>query len=150
MNVSVTTQINAPVDAVWQAITNFENSAEMISGIKAINILEKPTEGLIGLKWQETREMFGKEAVETMWITDAKDGEFYQTYAENCGTVYTGRLSVKAKDDGTELTMDFGGEAQTFFGKLMSGLMGWMFKGSMVKMLKQDLEDIKVHVEKTS
>lgn len=147
MKITVSTEINADIKAVWQAITNIEESAEMISGIKAVEILEKPEGTIEGLKWKETREMFGKEAIETMQITQAKEYEFYDTHAENCGTIYSGKLSVAAKPDGTELTMEFSGEAQTLFGKLMSTLMGWMFKGSMVKMLKQDLVDIKTYVE---
>ena len=30
---------------------------------------------------------------------------------------------------------------------MMSALMGWMFKGGMVKAIKKDLEDIKAVVE---
>lgn len=47
----------------------------MVSGIISLNILHQPEDGLVGLKWEETRKMFGKEASETMWITD------YETFA---------------------------------------------------------------------
>ena len=53
---------------VWKAITDIENSGGMISSILDIHILHKPPDDLVGLKWEETRKMFGKEAMETMWI----------------------------------------------------------------------------------
>src|SRR4051812_40642248 len=46
--------------AIWAAITNIENASEFISGIKSIEVVEKPANGLVGLKWRETRMLFGK------------------------------------------------------------------------------------------
>lgn len=43
--------------------------------------------------------------------------------------------------------MSFTSEAQTFFVKILSPLMGMMMKGSMKKLMRQDLEDIKKYVE---
>ena len=77
--------ISAPKQAVWKVITALENGAETISGIEQIEILEQPENGLVGLKWRETRTLFGKTATEIMWITDAVDNDFYTTRAESHG-----------------------------------------------------------------
>lgn len=87
MMVTVEIEIVNSREAVWRAITDIENSNSMISGILKINILHKPSDSFVGLKWEETRQMFGKEAMETMWITDAVVNEYYSTRAESHGSV---------------------------------------------------------------
>src|SRR5262245_38373836 len=42
--------INGSKAAVWAAITNIENASEIISGIQKIEIVEKPANGLVGLR----------------------------------------------------------------------------------------------------
>ena len=149
MKVNTKIFINKPIHDVWHVITDIENSQAMISAIVGLEILNKPEKQLIGLKWQETRLMFGKEATETMWITDSVANQFYRTRAESHGSVYVSELAVKEQDGGTVLTMGFTGEAQSIFMKLVSVLMTPFIKGSMIKMLDKDLEDIKHYVENT-
>lgn len=148
MKVSTQVFIEAPLESVWQAITDIEHCQDMITGIVGLDVLNKPEKQLIGLKWKETRVMFGKEATETMWITDAVNKQFYRTRAESHGSIYISELAVQEQGSGTVLTMSFSGKAQSFFMKILSVLMTPMMKGSMVKMLDKDLADIKQYVEK--
>lgn len=141
------TAINAPRAAVWNVITDIENAAETISGIEKVEILEKPSTGLVGLKWRETRTLFGKTATEVMWITDAEENSFYDTRAESHGAVYTTRISLADQGESTSIKMRFVGKPQTMAAKIMSALMGWMFRGAMQKALVQDLEDIRKAAE---
>ncbi len=71
MKFKVETTIDASTDKVWDVITDIKNSVNVISGIEKIEILESGSTDLVGLKWQETRTVFGKTALETMWITEA-------------------------------------------------------------------------------
>jgi len=148
MQVAVNIEIARPKEIVWAAITDIENCQQMISGIMDIQILEQPSDGLVGLKWQEKRQMFGKDAVETMWITDSVENEFYATRAESHGSVYISKLSLEEIDVGTRLTMSFSAQAQSFGVKIVSACMGFFIKGSIKKMLLKDLEDIKRFLEK--
>jgi hypothetical protein len=147
MNLSVSIIIEKPKHQVWQAITAIDTCDAMINGIIALEVLEKPESGLVGLKWQETRKMFGKEATETMWITEAEELTYYKTRAENCGAIYITKLSVETVGENTLLTMDFSGTSDSFFVRLMSSMMGLFMKKSMTKMLQDDLNDIKQFVE---
>lgn len=149
MIITAQTTINKPKQAVWRAITDIDNCQSMISSILKINILHKPANGLVGLKWEETREMFGKEAMETMWITDAMENEYYSTRAENHGAVYISRLSLKDSGNSTLLTMSFSAIAQSTLAKVLSFLMRPLIKKSINKALIKDLEEIKVFVEKS-
>jgi len=101
------------------------------------------------LKWEETREMFGKEAMETMWITDSVVNEYYATRAESHGSVYITKLSLKESDGSTLLTMSFNGIPQTFAAKVLSFLMRPLINSSIKKALVKDLRDIKAYVEKS-
>lgn len=148
MQTQVSIDIAAAPDAVWQVITDIENAAQTIRGIDHVEVLT-PAAGpsIVGLKWRETRTMFGKEATEVMWITAAEDARFYETRAESHGAIYVSRLSIEPTDDGCTLTMSFDGQAVTFGAKVMWALTGWMAKGAMRKALSADLEDIKAAVE---
>lgn len=147
MKIEVSTLIDAPKDAVWDAITDFEHCHERISGITEAKVLERPESGLVGLRWTETREMFGKPATETMWITDCQPGESYTTRAENCGAVYISQMRVSPSDGRTLLSMSFSGESDSVIGRVMSSVMGAFMKKSVTRMMQQDLEDIKASVE---
>ena len=147
MNVSCHIQINAPKEKVWEIITNIEKAAEHISGIKSVEVLEKPDAGVIGLKWKEVRVMFGKEAEETMWITEAEENAYYQTRAESHGAIYISKMAVEEQNGVSTLTMSFDGQSQTIGAKIMSALMGWMFKKGTIKAIEQDLADIKAKAE---
>ncbi len=147
MNISCSTQINAPKEKVWDIITNIEKAPEHISGIKSVEVLEKPDNGVLGLKWKETRVMFGKEADETMWITHAEENSYYQTRAESHGAIYISKMAVEENNGTSTLTMSFNGQPQTTGAKIMSALMGWMFKKGTIKAVEQDLADIKTKAE---
>ena len=142
--------INGTKEQIWHVITDIERSVETISAIEKIEILEKPESGVLGLKWEETRIMFGKSATEIMWITDVVENEYYQTRAESHGAIYKSRLQIEESGDKSKLTMEFEGEPQSTSAKIMSFLTGFMFKSATEKALQVDLKDIKAYVEKSN
>jgi len=148
MKLCVDVEINSPKDKVWSVVSDIENCSSVISAIVDLEILEKPELGLLGLKWKETRKMFGKESSETMWITDCVEEEYYCTRAENCGAIYITKISLEENAGKTLLSMSFSGETDTFWVKIVSALMGVFIKKSMIDALQNDLNDIKTHVER--
>lgn len=147
MKVQAEVCINGTKEQVWGVITNIEASVNTIQAIEEIEILEKPESGVLGLKWRETRTMFGQSATEVMWITDAVENEFYQTRAESHGAIYISRLSLEELGDQVRLKMEFEGEPQGNFAIIMAFVTGFIFKNSTQKALQEDLEDIKKFVE---
>lgn len=79
MTIDAQITINSNKEAVWPVITNIHDAAEIISGIEKIEILNGPLNGLVGLKWRETRMYFGKPSAIDKWVTDAIEYKFYQT-----------------------------------------------------------------------
>src|SRR5580765_2266665 len=96
--------INGSKAAIWAAITNIENASKTLSGIEKIEVLAKPANGLVGLKWRETRMLFGKPATAEKWITDAAENEFYKTRAEDNGFVFLSTMSISESNGGITLT----------------------------------------------
>jgi hypothetical protein len=148
MLVEVQVTINGSRAAIWAAITDIENAAQTISGIKKIEILEKPANGLVGLKWRETRMLFGKPATADKWITDAAENEFYKTRAEDGGFIFLSTMSISESNGRMTLASSHDSRPQGIVAKLMSIPMGLLFKGVAKKALLQDLNDIKSAVEK--
>ena len=133
--------------AVWAAITNIENAAEIISGIEKIEVVEKPANGLVGLRWRETRILFGKPATVEKWITDAAENKFYKTKAESDGFVFLTTKTISESGGSITLTEAHDSRPQSIVKKVMSVPMLFLFKGVIKKALLKDLNDIKAAVE---
>jgi hypothetical protein len=146
MIVEAQVTVNASKAAIWAAITDIENASETISGIEKIEVLEKPAIGLVGLKWRETRMLFGKPATVEKWITDAAENEFYKTRAEDGGFVFLTAKSISESSGGFTLTESHESKPQGIVAKLSVPML-FLFKGVMKKALLQDLNDIKAAVE---
>jgi hypothetical protein len=146
MLVEVQVVVNASPSAIWSAITDIENAAEILSGIEEIEVVEKPASGLVGLRWRETRMLFGKPATAEKWITDAAVNEYYKTRAESDGFVFLSTLRISESAGVVTLTSTHDSRPQSFVAKLKGLPMG-LFKGVAKKALLQDLNDIKSAVE---
>ena len=152
--------IKIPVDAtqeeIWAVMSDYDHFEENIQSITKVELLEKPAQpgSLVGLKWTETRIMFGSEAQETMWVTESEAPHYYETRAESHGAVYKSRMytTTEPNEDGSTTTnyvgMKFEGQAQSFCSKIMMLAMGWMMVGATKKCLLKDLEDIKAIAER--
>ena len=149
MNMIVEAQvtINESRAAVWAAITDIENAAKIISGIEGIEVLEKPANGLVGLRWRETRMLFGDPATVEKWITDAAENEFYTTRAEDRGVIFLTTMSISESNVGITLTSSHDSKPQGIVARFMSMPM-FLFKGVAKKAILQDLNDIKSAVER--
>jgi hypothetical protein len=139
--------VNGSRAAVWAAITNIENAAAIISGIQKIEIVDKPANGLVGLRWRETRMLFGKPATVEKWITDAAENKFYKTHAEDSGFIFLTTMSLSESSGGFTLTSSHETRPQGIVARLKSAPM-FLFKGVIKKAILQDLNDIKSAVEK--
>lgn len=147
MLVEVQVTIKGSKAAIWAAMTDIEGAAKIIRGIDSIEVVERPASGLVGLKWRETRMLFGKPATAEKWITEAVENQFYKTRAESDGFIFLSTTSISESSGGFALTSFHDSQPQSFAAKIMSIPMGLLFKGVAKKALLQDLIDIKAAVE---
>src|SRR4051794_6907397 len=148
MIVEAQVTVNGSKAAIWAAITDIENAAEIISGIEKIEVLEKPANGLVGLRWRETRLLFGKPATVEKWITEAAENKYYTTRAEDNGFVFLTTKTISESGGGMTLTEVHESRPQGIVARFMAIPMVLFFKGTIKKYLLQDLNDIKSAVER--
>src|SRR5262249_42210999 len=122
--------------------------SERIPSIKRIEMLTNGPVG-VGTRFKETRNMFGKEATETMEVTAFDPPRSYALGCNSCGCIYDSRLDFIPSAGGTKVTMSFNVKAVSFFAKLMSPLSR-LFSGMMRKCFEGDLEAVKKAAESTS
>lgn len=149
MSLECSETIRASPESVWHAITDIDNCAGHMSQIQSVKVLERPSGAtMVGLKWKETRVMFGKEAEETMTVSASEEGKWYETTAVGCGTEYKARMEVADKGNGESLlTFSFKGRPLTWWSAILAKLMGFLMEGQMKTLIATDLADIKRHVE---
>ncbi|WP_342117575.1 SRPBCC family protein [Pseudoduganella sp. OTU4001] len=133
--------------AVWAAIADIEGAARIISGIKQIEIVERPASGLVGLRWRETRILFGEPATVEKWVTAASENEYYTTRAEEKGFAFLTTMRITEGAGGVTVVSSHDSQPQTFSARLQAVFMGLFFKGVIRKAILQDLGDIKAAVE---
>ena len=147
MKLSSTVVIRAPRADVFRVFSDIPNACERVSGIQQLEVLSEAKSGR-GLRWRETRVMFGKEATEEMQITRFDQPSSYVVEAESHGTHYTSRFSFEEDGrDATRVTWEFVGKPVTTAAKLLSPL-ALLLKGPTERALKQDMLDLKSFLER--
>jgi hypothetical protein len=150
MLVEAQVNITAAQTAVWNMMTDVDNAANILSGVEKIEIVEKPAQGIVGMRWRETRMYLGKPATVEKQITNASENEFYKTRAEDSGFVFLATMRISDNTDGSvTLTSSHDTKPQGFVAKLKSTPMIF-FKGMLKKALLQDLNDIKAAAERAA
>src|SRR5437868_2489860 len=118
MLVEAQVNINAPKTAIWAVMTDIENAATILKGVEKIEVIEKPADGLIGMRWRETRMYFGKPATVEKQITEAVENEYYKTTAEDSGFVFLSTMRIFGDDGGVTLSTTHDAQPQGFVAKL--------------------------------
>ncbi len=141
MRIAVSRQIDAQVERVFEVFTELDRASERIGGIESVEVL---TDGPFGegTRWTETRRMGGRLASETMTITGFDPPRSYTAEAKSCGAHYTTTLSFDPAGSGTKVTMSFGGVPTNLMARLMMIVMGPLMRGTITKMIAQDLDDL--------
>ncbi len=147
MKIAVSIDISKSSEEIWKLITNIDASPQVMTSIDSVELLEGVSGTMAGLKWRETRTLFGKKTTEMMWVTAVENENFYTVEAKSNGSKYCTEVRLTPNGSQTILTMEFEGVPQTLGAKCMWFTMGFMFKGATKKALRQDLEDIKRFAE---
>jgi uncharacterized protein YndB with AHSA1/START domain len=141
--------INAPQESVFQTFTDLRRAPEFIPAIKTLEVL---TEGPIGkgTRWREMRVMMGKEATETMEITEFDPPRSYAVEARSHGTHYRSTFRFSPESGGTRAEMTFSGRPESGWAKALGALVGWAFKGMLRKALEADMDALKAAAERNA
>lgn len=146
MIVEAGTTIRSTREVIWAVICDIANAAKIIRGVERIDVLDRPRDGLVGLKWRETRRLFGKPVAVEKWITQAVENEFYETRAESDGFVFVTTMRLSPAGDGVTLTSSHDSRPQGLVATLQAIPMKLLFKGVIRKAILEDLKDIEAAV----
>jgi hypothetical protein len=131
---------------IRDTLTNIEQADAIIRGIEKVEVLERPASTLVGLRWRETRMLFGKPATIEKWITHATESEVV-THAEDGGFVFV--TTHRLAETGSGVTLTGCHETKPLgFVATMKAMPMFLFKGAIRKAILEDLNDIKSAVER--
>lgn len=147
MKVRVSIPIEAAKEDIWRVMTDFEHENETLHAVNNVEIIENPNNTLNGLKWKETRTMFGKEESEVMSITEFKENSYFKSHAENHGMAYDTTYAIEPEGDHNLLLVNFEAKPQKFTTRLTNMLFGSLMKTTTERSLLDDMRDIKEAVE---
>ena len=151
MEITVSRDVDAGAERVWEVVTDIEGSPAVLSGVDRVERLDDGAGFGVGTRWRETRTVMRREATEEMAVTAVEPGRSYTVESDSRGTHYTSVLRVEALAPGkSRLSMTFGGRASSTVGKLVSATFGRLFQSTARKMLQRDLDDIAAHAERAS
>lgn len=147
MKIETSIGIDAGIGTVFDAFRDLDQATDRVAGIEHIDILDGPPLLTVGTRWRETRRMFGRTAVEVMWVTEFTPHESYTVEASSNGTAYRSRYSFTIRDTNqTQVTLTFTGHPITPGAKAMS-LIGPLFASPVRKALHADMTDLKHAIE---
>ncbi|MGB3185548.1 MAG: SRPBCC family protein [Ornithinimicrobium sp.] len=148
--------IEAPVEQVWEVLTDLPNAARRLSGLTSVDIM---TSGpyAVGTRWRETRTFFGMTATEEMWVRRCDPLRSTVVEASNGGVDYvsTWRLRpvgpAEAESAGgdeagrTQLSLEFTAVGpDTRLRNAAAAVLGPLGSRAFVKAIQQDLADMAV------
>ena len=143
--VTVTNKLEAPVDQVFAAFTDLEQSAGRVSGIKNVELLS--TGGFrLGARWRETREVMGRLDDAEMEVTAFDQGRGYTITHYKGGAKIDTVFTFAPDGEGTNVSIAFALENHGLPPGLLTPV-SWAITGTVKEVLTKDLSDMKKSVE---
>ncbi|MCG3135159.1 MAG: hypothetical protein HMLKMBBP_02665 [Planctomycetes bacterium] len=139
--------VAAPPSALFAALADVPNFAKHVSGVVGVEMLTAPPVR-VGTRFRETRVVFGKPHAEVLEVTELSPDRAFSLRCDSCGVRWDTRFTVEPAASGARLSMTMEGRCITVAARLMSPVAALM-RGSMVKMISKDLDELKASVERS-
>ncbi len=142
-SVTVTREIIAEPEQVWRVLTDLDNSARVLGSVEKIERVSGEGYGP-GVRWLETRKVFGKFTTEEMWVEETEPPFRTVVKSEAQGTVFTTVFACKPSSLGTTLEATFSAQPgnQSAGQKLLSAVFSNAGLKATKSVLEGDLSDI--------
>jgi len=135
---SVTRTIDAPIDLVFQTVSDINHYSKAVPHIVNVEILSDIKLG-VGTRFRETRLMNGKEVTTELEVTEFVENDHIRIVADSHGTVWDSIFTVNSADSHTELLLTMDAKAYQFLPKLINPLV----KRIIIKGLEKDMDAVK-------
>jgi uncharacterized protein YndB with AHSA1/START domain len=138
--VTVSNEIDAPVERVFRTFADVERGPEHVSGIKRLEMLT-PGPVRVGTRWLETREVMGRLDTVEMEVTAFERNRMYTITHHKGGVRIDTTFWFEPSGDRTKVTVEFDLDAGGFPPGLLAPL-GWAIAGKVQSILTHDLADL--------
>ena len=144
--VTISNDIEAPVEQVFGLFADIERAAQYVSGIKRVEML---TQGPFGLRtrWRETRQVLGHLDSAEMEVTAFERNRSYTITHFKGGARIDTVFSFEPSGDGTKASIKFNLDSHGLPAGLLSPL-GWAIAGTVRDVIGKDLADLKALAER--
>ena len=141
--IQVTCTIEAPIDVVFQTITDSEKYSQAVPDIVGFEYLTEQKSG-VGTRFKSIRMTKGKESITELEVTEYIIDKKARMVAESNGIIWDTIFEFEELSGSTRLTLTMMATAQKFLPKIMIALI----KGMIRKNIERDFENIKSYCEK--
>jgi carbon monoxide dehydrogenase subunit G len=142
---TVSKTVDAPIEFVFQTISNIENYSKAVSHITNIEFLSETKTG-VGTRFRETRLMRGKEASTELEVKEYVENDRVRMVSDSHGTIWDSLFTVRSVGGQTELTLQM--DADSY--KLVSKIINLFIRGMVRKGVESDMNAVKEYCEKQS
>ncbi len=142
--VKVTRHIEAPVQKVFQTVSNIEGFSKAVPHIVDVEFLSETKTG-VGTRFRETRMMGKRKASTVLEVTEYVENELVRLVSDAGGTIWDSAFIVEPDGVHTLLTLRMDAKPYKFLQKIMVPLI---MKGFMTKALAADMDAVKEYCEK--
>ena len=140
--ITLTRQIQAPVEVVFQTVSDIQNFKKAVPDIIDVDFLSETKSG-VGTRFKETREFKGREATTVLEVTEFVENEHVRIVSDTQGTIWDSIFRVSIKNGKCELTLEMEARPYKFLSKIMTPLV----KGFIRKALERDMDAVKNYCE---
>ena len=130
--ISVTREIAAPVDVVFDAITNIERLPETNPDVVRVEFLGEQRSG-VGTRFRETRAMGKKQMDTDLEIVELVPGEHARMVTDSHGTIWDTTFYTRPSAAGTELEIRMDARPHKLLTKILTPVMKGVFRKGMEK-----------------
>lgn len=130
--ITVSRNINAPLDRIFNAISEIRNLPETNPEILKIEFITDLQSG-VGTRFIETRLMNGKESKTELEITEYKENDSIRMVADSRGTVWDSIFELEQLDNHVRLTLKMDASAHKLLPRILNPLMKGLYKKGLEK-----------------
>ena len=141
--VTITRNIEAAADVVFQAVADPKQFAQAISGVTRLDFLSPSASG-VGTRFRQSRTLNGKEMTMDFEVTEYLPNQRVRIVNETHGTVWDSVFTVSPAASRTTLTMVMNTRSRPLIARLLMPVICLLIRKSVAK----DIDAVKTYCER--
>ena len=141
-SIRITRTIDAPIDAVFQTVSDVRNFRDAVPHITNVEFLTEQQTGK-GTRFLETRAMNGREQSVELEVADYVENDRVRMISDAGGTIWDSLFTVSDEDGKVRLDMQMDIKPHTLVARIMTPLI----RGMVVKGVAADMDAVKAYCE---